>query len=219
MDTNNLNPVATAIRLVLFYDFETTGLPLYREPSEDPRQPHAVQVGACLVDLETRVIISTLDVIVRPDGWTIPDDVAALHGITTERALAVGVPEKLALEMLLAMWRQAGERVGHNEPFDCRIGRIAIKRLLGDDALADEWKAAPAQCTAMLSKPICNLPPTEAMKAKTSFKVKTPNLGEAYQHFFGEPMANAHSALPDVHACIKVFFAVEDYYKAQPVTA
>ena len=42
------------MNIALFYDTETTGLPLYDQPSDDPRQPHIVQVGAILVDLDTR---------------------------------------------------------------------------------------------------------------------------------------------------------------------
>ncbi|WP_182340872.1 hypothetical protein [Comamonas koreensis] len=62
--------------LALAYDTETTGLPLFKEPSEHPDQPHIVQLGAILVDLNTRTTIASMDVIIRPDGWTIPDEVA-----------------------------------------------------------------------------------------------------------------------------------------------
>lgn len=61
---------------ILFYDTETSGLPLFHEPSEHPDQPHIVQLGACLVDPDTRRVISTIDLIVRPDGWEIPAEVA-----------------------------------------------------------------------------------------------------------------------------------------------
>jgi len=72
--------------LKLFYDFETTGFPLYSEPSGDPRQPHITQVGARLVDVSspTLTVISTIDLIVKPEGWIIPDEAAALNGITTD---------------------------------------------------------------------------------------------------------------------------------------
>lgn len=50
----------------IVYDCETTGIPLFEQPSEDPRQPHIVQLAACLVDLDTRDTIASIDVIVRP---------------------------------------------------------------------------------------------------------------------------------------------------------
>ena len=81
------------MNIALVYDTETTGLPLFREPSESPAQPHLVQLGASLVDLDTRSVLSSIDVIVKPDGWTIPDEVAAIHGITNEKAMDLCIPE------------------------------------------------------------------------------------------------------------------------------
>lgn len=207
----------------LFYDTETTGLPLFSEPSEDPRQPHMAQVAACLVDLDTRQVHASMDVIVRPDGWTIPDDVVALHGITTEKAAAFGVGELVALNMLIDLWSCAKVRIGHNESFDARIVRIALKRhvpasMAGDaDANADAWKNAPAECTQRLATPICALPPTEKMKAARRFHYKSANLQEAYTHFFGAPFDGAHSAMSDVRACMAVYFALQDLKLPQPV--
>lgn len=196
------------MNIALFYDTETTGLPLFNEPSEDPRQPHIVQLGACLVDLDTRTTLSALDVICQPDGWEIPSAVAQIHGITTEKALAVGVPEKLAVTMLLSMAKRASVRIGHNEQFDARILRIAALRFHGEQ-VADEWKAGTAKCTATLATPILQLPPTERMRAAGRTHFKTPNLGEAYRHFTGRELQNAHSAMADVHGCMEVFFAIE----------
>ncbi|MBI5255397.1 MAG: 3'-5' exonuclease [Burkholderiales bacterium] len=203
----------------LFYDTETTGLPLFSEPSEDPRQPHIVQLAACLIDIDTRTMIAGMDVIVRPDGWTIPDEVAQIHGITTEKAIDLGVGENVALSLFLDLWGSAAFRVGHNESFDARI---AMKRHLpyamSDEqanALADTWKAGSAECTARLATPICALPPTEKMKAARRFHSKTPNLQEAFRHFFGREFEDSHSANADVQACIAVYFAIKDQMAAQ----
>lgn len=200
------------MKTALFYDSETTGLPLFSEPSEDPRQPHIVQLGAVLVDLDTREQIASMDVIVRPDGWFIPDDVAAVHGITTERALSVGIPESLAVEMFMALHGVADFRAAHNEQFDARILRIALMRF-DTVEVADAWKAGKSECTARLATPICALPPTEKMKAVGRHHHKTANLSEAYRHFTGAELQNAHSAMADVQACIEVFFAIQDMQK------
>ncbi len=195
------------MNLKLFFDTETTGLPDFKAPSESAHQPHIVQLAALLVDMDTRETIQSMDVICRPDGWTIPDEVAAVHGITTQHALDVGIPESLAVSMFMELW--AGRpRVAHNQQFDARIVRIALLRHQNQEA-ADDWKAGAAECTAILATPICALPPTEKMKAVGRFHHKTPNLGEAYRHFTGKGLENAHSAMADVMACRDVYFAIK----------
>lgn len=184
----------------LFYDTETTGLPLFSEPSEDPRQPHLVQLAACLVDLDTRATIASMDIIVRPDGWEIPEDVTAIHGITTERAKDAGISESLAVEMLLELWADR-TRIGHNQTFDARIIRIALMRhntKIGRDP--EQWKSGKAECTQAMSTPILNV---------ARQKSKTANLREAYLHFTGSELAGAHNAMVDVQACMAVYFAIK----------
>ena len=155
------------MNLALFYDTETTGLPDFKAPSEADHQPHIVQLAALLVDLDTRQTIQSMDVIVRPDGWTIPDEVAAVHGITTEYAADVGIPERLAVEMFMDLWNNRN-RVAHNEQFDARILRIALMRHQGNifhspsgKSVPDIWKEGRAECTARMATPICALPPTD----------------------------------------------------------
>ena len=203
------------MNLALFYDTETTGLPDFKAPSEAAHQPHIVQLAAVLVDLDTRQTIQSMDVIVRPHGWTIPYEVAAVHGITTEHAADVGIPERLAVEMFMDLWNNRN-RVAHNEQFDARILRIALMRHQGNifhspsgKSVPDIWKEGRAECTARMATPICALPPTDKMKAVGRFHHKTPNLGEAYRHFTGNDLQNAHSAMADVLACRDVYFAIK----------
>lgn len=185
---------------ILFYDTETTGIPDFGAPSESEHQPHMTEAAAFVVDSDTRQIINAMNMIVRPDGWTIPDDVSALTGITTEHALDVGIPESLVTECLLELWRGCELRVAHSQQFDARIVRIAIKRHIEPaDEIADKWKAGFAACTAQLARPIVKLP-----------KSKIPTLGEAYQHFTGKPLENAHRALPDAQACAEVYWAIRE---------
>ncbi len=200
----------------LFYDTETQGMPLFSEPSEDPRQPHIVQLAAALVDMDTRKTVASMDVIIKPRGWTIPDDVAAIHGITTEKAHDLGIPEESAVAIFLGLWN-ARTRIAHNEQFDARILRIALKRFpqAFPEPLSDKWKDGTAECTAKLATPIVKCPPTAKMRAAGRNHYKTANLTEAYKHFFGQPFDGAHSAMADVNACIAVYFAIQDHLKAE----
>jgi DNA polymerase-3 subunit epsilon len=198
----------------LFYDTETTGLPLFNEPSEDPRQPHIVQLAAILVDLDTRKQLASIDLTIRPHDWNIPDDVAKIHGITNEIALDIGVPELVALESFTALWLRSDIRIGHNEQFDARIIRIALHRF--DPGMeADKWKAGRAECTQALATPILKLPPTEKMLRAGFNKHKSANLREAYRHFFGDELVGAHSAIEDAKGCMHVYFAI----KGKPAVA
>lgn len=190
--------------LILAYDFETSGIPDWHEPSGSPQQPHIVQAGALLVDAQTRQTVSSLDVIVRPDGWEIPQEVVDIHGITTEHASRVGVPEKVALDMLLALWRACDLRVGHSQQFDARIARIAIKRYHDDD-LADEWKAGAAECTGWLARPIMGIAGR-----------RMPKLSDAYEHFLDKPLEGAHTAMGDARAAMDLYWAIQDHNNPAP---
>lgn len=196
---------------LLFYDTETQGLPDFGAPSEDPKQPHIVQLAAALVDPGSRRVVASIDVIIKPDGWEIPADVAAIHGITTEVANACGVDEKQALTLFMGMWIRCDHRVAHNESFDARIIRIGMKRFGWGDEAADEWKAGKAECTCDMSTPICQLPATEKMRsAGFGKKFKKPKLVEAYQHIIGKPMDGAHNAMADVRGCMEIYWAMKD---------
>jgi DNA polymerase III subunit epsilon len=189
-------------KYALFYDTETTGLPNWNEPSESEGQPHIVQLAALLVDVGTKKVIQSMDVIVQPDGWEIPKEVTDIHNITTEYATQVGIPEPVALQVFLKMWAVSGFRIAHNQTFDARIIRIATKRYC-DESVIDAWKAGAYKCTGLLAKPIMKMLP------KGKFGYKMPKLSEAYQHFTGKEIQDAHTAMADARACMDIFFAID----------
>jgi DNA polymerase III epsilon subunit-like protein len=195
------------MNLLTPYDTETTGFPLFRDPSDDPRQPHLVDICILAYDANGS-LVDSFEAMVRPDGWVIPADVTAIHGITNEMAMDLGIAESEALDGFMAVHDRAGLRIAHNINFDDRIMRIALSRYRGKEA-ADAFKATASYCTAHHSKPLCQLPPTEKMKA-TNFKnsFKTPSVAEALLHLTGEELIGGHRARPDTEACARVYFAM-----------
>jgi DNA polymerase-3 subunit epsilon len=179
---------------LIFLDTETTGLPNWKTPSGGDDQPHIVQLAALHVDSESRQIIQSIDLIVKPDGWEIPQETIEIHGITNEHALEVGLPEKDVLEIFLSLWH-GNKRVAYNTTFDNRIIRIATKRY-SDEQMIEYWKEGDYECAMIMSK--------------KAMSVKSVKLIEAYKHFTGSELQDAHSAMADTKACMEVYFAIKD---------
>lgn len=181
---------------IFVYDTETTDLPLWKEPSDSPEQPHIVQIAAAVVEIPECKVIQSIDLIVRPEGWEIPPEMTEIHGISTEYATEVGIPEEEAVNMFLALWQDGKwPRVGYVEHFDARIVRIALKRFFpADDDIADFWKDGEKVCAAKLAK--------EALG-----NTKNCKLMEAHTALVGHPFENAHTALGDVLATMAVYAA------------
>lgn len=191
--------------LLLFYDTETSRLPFWSDPSEDPRQPHIVQIAAALIDSDTREIAASINLTVKPDGWVIESDAQAIHGISAEYAARIGVSEDLALQAFLRLWDCCDMRIGHEEAFDHRIIRIAMKRFEYGSGYIERFKEGRAYCTCNEGRDVCKIP---AAGGKGGFK--KPKLTEAYKKLFGTDFAGAHTAQGDITATIAVFWAIQD---------
>lgn len=178
---------------IFVFDTETDGIPNWKIPSNDPSQPHIVSIAGLIVDADTTDIIQTLDVIVRPDGWKIPQECVDVHGITTEYAMDVGLPERVVADMVMAM-AEGRKRVAYNTTFDNRIIRIALKRFFSEST-ADAWTAGDYECAMIAHK-----------KAVGGKQVK---LTEAYKHWTGLELKDAHSAMADTLAAMEVYFAIK----------
>lgn len=199
--------MTNALPIILCYDSETSDMVRWNDPSEHPRQPHLVELAGILATREG--VIDRFHRKVAVDGWTIAPEAAKAHGITTEMALADHdrTLEAEAVVSFIEFWKRARVRVAHNESFDARVVRIACKRFL--PAMADEWKAGRAKCTANLSEGICKLPPTQRMiDAGRGHQFKRPKLEEAYRALVGEEIPRVdgvHGALVDAEACLKIY--------------
>lgn len=187
----------------IFFDVETNGLPLWKEPSEHPDQPRIVSLAAMLHD-ENRKSVRCINTLIKPDGWVIGEDTIKIHGITNECALAEGRPIIDVLKEFLSMLDEAQVIVGHNVSFDLRMIRIETKRL-GIDVPERE-----TYCTMKKSTELCDIRPTEAMLYAGFVRPKNPKLTEAYQILFGKELDGAHSAMVDMEACAEIYYHLQD---------
>lgn len=191
--------------MILFFDTETTGLVDSQMPLDWEGQPHLVQLAALLME-DDGTEHASMSVIIKPNGWTIPDGAAKVHGITTELAERVGIPLESALVPFIGLRLNASVLCAHNIKFDAQIIKIAIERA---DFVYPMPPPVTMFCTMESASPIVALPPTERMIAAGYTKNKPPNLGECIRFFFDEEFVGAHDALVDVRACARVYFDIQ----------
>jgi DNA polymerase-3 subunit alpha len=108
--------------MFLIYDTETTGLPKnWNAPlSDSDNWPRLVQLAWQLHDVEGK-LLSRGNRIVLPEGFTIPFTSAKIHGITTERAEAEGVPLADVIQEFNKDLEKASYVMGHNIEFDVNV--------------------------------------------------------------------------------------------------
>lgn len=194
--------------MIFAFDVETTGLPDWKAPSDARTQPHLVQLAMTLADDAGRER-ACANLIIRPDGWEIPPEIAAIHGIDQSAALAFGIEERTAAELFMIWSEMATVRVAHNISFDDRLMRIALLRAGFKREEIETIERRPSFCTMQKSIHIVNLPPTEKMIAAGFNKPKPPKLSEAIKHFFNEDLTGAHDAIVDVRACARLYLHLQ----------
>ena len=202
---------------LLFYDTETSGLPLWDRPSDDPAQPHIASV-AMLLTSETGVNRGGANLLITPEGWTMPAEMEAINGLTQSILEQFGVSWSIAADLFRAYANTAGLVIGHNIAFDQRMMRIEHKRRHGEYEY--EWIAKlPTFCTQLAATDILKIPPTSKMMAAGFKRFKTPSLAECVQHFFGRSHEGGHTAMGDVIATRAVYFEIVKRTMPPPTVA
>lgn len=169
-----------------FVDTETTGLPRGGE------QPRIVSIAWIIADrFDTPRIARGL--IVRPEGFLIPREATAIHGITTERALRDGQALADVLAAFAADLAGFGARsiVAHNLAFD----RPVIDAEYGRLGLASPLQRLDGLCTMRA--------------ARRAWPGESGSLGAVHARLFGTPVEGAHDAEADCRACCRVFFSLD----------
>jgi DNA polymerase-3 subunit epsilon len=183
--------------MILFFDTETTGLPIFDRTPDHESQPHLVQLAAILSD-DDGIERNKFSLIVDP-GVPIPGLASRIHGITDELAARVGVKPAFALQCFVALATRAELFVAHHIEFDLAILDTAARRNRRP-GINKHLAAAKSYCTMHAATPICAIP------GYREGEYKWPRLSECINHFFGEDLKGAHDAFVDVQACKRVFF-------------
>lgn len=175
----------------LFVDSETTGLP------HNGVQPHLVQLGWALYNALGEPLREHCH-IVRPQGWIIPAEAAAIHGISTAEALEKGEPRAEVLAGLAYdLSRPYIRLVAHNLSFD----RGVIAAEFSREGIPHNLFDLPSCCTMRSTTSLCRLPGYYG-------GYKWPKLKELHAFIFGREFSGAHNALEDVRATARCFFAL-----------
>ncbi|MFA7009588.1 MAG: 3'-5' exonuclease, partial [Elusimicrobiales bacterium] len=158
--------------------------------------PRMIQLAYLLSDGGGNRILGG-DFIIKPDGFTIPDEAARIHGISTDRANREGSNLRSVLKEFQAALDRAACLVAHNMSFDEKIVSAEFLR----HKLQPPLPAKKKICTMRSAADYCALP--------GPYGYKWPKLMELHSKLFRKDFEEAHNAAADVSAMIKCFWELK----------
>lgn len=183
----------------LFFDIESTGLiPKGAVPHETWRMPHIVQLAAILTDNSLNEV-EHINMLVKPEGYSISKESSDIHGISQEHAEREGVSKRMVMRAFHTLMIEAKQLLAYNIAFDLNLMQAEYVRFSVNPAYLTGRKQ---QCIMIPCTDVCKIPHARPRHAKDW---KWPKLAEAYRHFFGEELDGAHDALNDIRASIRVY--------------
>ena len=163
----------------LFFDTETSGLILYKEPHDHPGQPWVVQVGCILSTRDT--IHAEFGALVLPDdiSKTIEPGAQRVHGISMEQVQIAGLPEKLIAYLFVQLFSISTKIICHNVGFDAITMGALLDRQKFHELGFIIAEAEVSYCTMLEGTDLCKLPGKYG-------NYKWPKLEELYRFLFNE---------------------------------
>lgn len=178
---------------VLCFDCETTGIPDKGMKWDEDflRFPRPVTMAWAFGDTERHEII-------RPQGWDIPTETVAIHGVTTEQADKEGKPFVEVVTEFLNDAEKYPLICAHNVYFDTSIIKAAIMALCPELAEKAESALFKGRRIDTMRKTI-----KFVGARKENGSGKFPTLEELFAKLFDGATFPAHNALEDVRALRK----------------
>ena len=182
--------------MILFFDTETTGLPVdYDAPVTDINNwPMLVQLAYLLYDSEGN-FVSSVDHIIKPDGFEIPLEASQVHKITHRRAKNEGEDLTTVLVNFNNVLSNVSTVVAHNISFDEKILGAEYLRTGIVNSLSPKNKI----CTMIKSTEFCAI-------SSPYGGYKWPKLSELHHILFNIGFEEAHNASVDVRATSKCYW-------------
>ena len=120
--------------------------------------------------------------LIKPDGFTIPEEATGIHHITTEDADAHGINISDAFNMVDSILRRANLLIGHNLQFD--IWMIASEiRHIGEHTISEQ---------------LCSIPRFDTCDISRDLWGRRISLSLLYQMATCTPIINAHRVNDDI---------------------
>jgi DNA polymerase III epsilon subunit-like protein len=176
-----------------FIDTETSGLPNFRLPADDPAQPRLASYAMILTNYKCE-ITDTYERLIKPDGWTLEPEAAAANGLDMDLLNQEGVPVAEILTAYEQAVRQGYVFVAYNAQFDLKIMRGELRRAGRDDLFG-------------ITQNVCAMRSTKGLTIEKAGDKKGgfPKLSDTYRHLFQEEMPGAHNSFADAEACLRIF--------------
>ena len=192
----------------LFFDTETTGLPIDRRVpalQNEVNWPQLVSLSWSLWN--SGECVKKASHVIHPQGWTITADSIKYHGITQEYAEKNGSDLTEVLMEFRADVMRCDRIVAHNMEFDKNVVFHAFAWHLKKDPRRF-WPEAAEFCSQTMAKGELKLPFAYAKAyANASDPYKMPGLDELYTATFNEPAPPAaHSSARDVEVLEKIYW-------------
>jgi DNA polymerase III epsilon subunit-like protein len=183
----------------LFFDTETTGLPInWNLPASNVNNwPRLVQLAYLMYD-ENGKKIQSGNHIIKPNGFVIPTEASNVHKITTERALREGKPLMSVLQEFNNLIQKADCLVAHNISFDEKVIGAEFIR----NGMTNSFVGKDKICTMEKSKNYC------AIKSSWG-DYKWPKLSELHYKLFATNFSEAHNAAVDIDITAKCFWELK----------
>jgi DNA polymerase III epsilon subunit-like protein len=195
----------------LFVDTETTGL------CDNPKAsfkiidawPRLVSIAWIVCD-DDKKVHSIEKFIAKTNGWTIPAEATAVHGITNEQANTEGIDIADILKEFIIAMSNCDYVIGHNIRFDRRVIAAELHRCFPTKMYDEIFYGMRYRDTMHVSREFCAIPYAAKPGKPASKGWKFPTLSEMHEKLYnGEVYENAHNASADIRATIKCYWRLD----------